>query len=224
LFERLKYIQQYIFCNGFFVSILLYYIFFTSKIAPPRFKITVVSDSSLISGIPDSKFSNKWHRKFLSRHKELSLRIASTVSGKKMNRWTPEVCEKWIELLETLHEDGFLDDPDTILNLDESAFKLGESFIRVHAQRGQKHAPAIKTGNDRIQLTVLAAGFASGRMLRPLVLYDGLNNLASRFENTHNQILLATNNSGMMDGHVLTQYATREIFPNMKMGKVSYKF
>ncbi len=175
-------------------------------------------------GIAESKFSNRWHRGFLRRHKQLSLRVTKATSAKKMKQWNQEACDQWIELLTELADDGFLDDPDCILNLDESSFKLGEDYKLGYALRRIRHQIALRAGDERIQLTVLAAGFASGRMLRPLVLYDGLNHLASRFHGTEDEVFVGVNNSGNMDGHVLTEYAAKEIFPNMKNGKVSTVF
>lgn len=97
-----------------------------------------------VLGINPTKFSNSWHRHFLKRYPEISLRISSSTDA--IRSWTKSSCENWIQTVQELAEDGFLDDPDRILNLDESAFKLGEDFSRVYTLKGERRVIAAKKG------------------------------------------------------------------------------
>ena len=44
---------------------------------------------------------------------------------KKAREWNMENSEAWIGLLQRLNDEGFLNDPKGIINLDESPFMMG---------------------------------------------------------------------------------------------------
>ncbi|GAV03708.1 hypothetical protein RvY_14097 [Ramazzottius varieornatus] len=79
-------------------------------------------------------------RKFLRRNREVSLRILSALSFKKSREWTAARCQEWISLLQNLSDEGFLDNPSGIWNLDESGFRLAELYDRIYAERGVNEA------------------------------------------------------------------------------------
>ena len=164
-------------------------------------------------GLSQTKFSPQWHRDFLGRHKQLSVRATSAKSRKKSEEWNQEKCDAWIILLTTLHEDGFLTDPDGIVNVDESPFPTGETHDKVYAECGTREVESFGTGSDREHITTLFGGFASGRTLRPVVLYDGKMHIRSRFDGTFDDVLIGVNNSGVMDNKTMVEYFRKELLP-----------
>ena len=123
-------------------------------------------------------------------------------------------------LLSELHIDGYLDDPDGIFNLDESAFSLTENVAKVFARKGVKALPSHSDGSDREQLIVLACGSASGKMLRPLILFDGKVLMGFRFNGTDDRCYIAVNSSGIMDCGKFADYIRTEVIPSMTAVKV----
>lgn len=123
-----------------------------------------------------------------------------------------------------MYIDGFFDYPNAILNLDESAFKLGEDFSHCYSLRRERYVYAVKKGSDPTQITVVAAGFASGRTLITFFLYNRSTSLASWFDSASDKVLSAYNDSGYIDCKILLEYAEEEIFPSMKPGKVNFAF
>ncbi|GAU96001.1 hypothetical protein RvY_07511 [Ramazzottius varieornatus] len=164
-------------------------------------------------------FTNWWHRKFLKEHPEISRRLTSNVDRTKAREWDKEKAEAYIALLSEHHAAGYLTEPEGIFNLDESGLILGYERDRVHTEVGVKQARAHTEGTTRDQVTVLFCGDATGRMLRPLVLYDGKVQLESMHRGTDDKLYVAVNDSGTMDADVLTDYFRKEVIPNMTAQK-----
>ncbi|OQV23678.1 hypothetical protein BV898_02416 [Hypsibius exemplaris] len=74
-------------------------------------------------------FSNGWHRAFLKRHPALSERISQTDSRKKSRQWTEELCLQYITVITGLKEEGYLENPSSLWNLEESGFALGAGYM-----------------------------------------------------------------------------------------------
>ncbi|GAU89220.1 hypothetical protein RvY_01797 [Ramazzottius varieornatus] len=88
-----------------------------SKIEVPlgkRTPIKIVKAVALAKGMNGAKFADRWHRNFLRRNREISLRMLSALNFKKSREWTAARYEEWISLLQKLKDDAFLDNPDGI--------------------------------------------------------------------------------------------------------------
>ncbi|GAV01848.1 hypothetical protein RvY_12492 [Ramazzottius varieornatus] len=197
-----------------------------SKIGVPlgkRSLIKIVKAIAIAKGMDWAKFTNQWHQKFLRTNREASLRILSALSFKKSREWTAARCEEWISLIQNLSDEGFLDNPSGIWNLDESEFRLAELNDRVYAERGVKEAVGYVNGSesDRENISLLAIGNAAGKMLCPLILYKGKMHIESHFRDTHDACYIGTNSSGVMDTDVLTEFLEKEFLLSITCPKVS---
>ena len=150
--------------------------------------------------------SDKWLKGFLKRNPRVVLRLASNLDRKKALQWSTENCEGYIEQLASLEQRGYSSDPRGIFNMDESSFKLRYESSKVFARKGVKQVKLFSEGTTRDQLSVLFCGDATGKMLRPLVLYDGKLHLESMYEGTADRLHVAVNESGMMDPAVFKKY------------------
>ncbi|GAV06170.1 hypothetical protein RvY_16197 [Ramazzottius varieornatus] len=150
---------------------------------------------------------------------EISRRLTSNVDRKKAREWDKEKAQSYVALLSEHHAAGYLTEPEGIFNLDESGFILGYKRDRVYTEAGVKQAIAHTEGTTRVQVTVLFCGDATGRMLRPLVLYDGKVQLESMHRGTDDKLYVAVNDSGTMDADVLTDYFRKEVIANMTAQK-----
>ncbi|OQV16561.1 hypothetical protein BV898_09236 [Hypsibius exemplaris] len=167
--------------------------------------------------------SPTWHNDFLKRHPTVAGRISQAENRKKARQWTDELCLRYIAIIARLKTDGYMNNPAGLWNLDESGFALGGRFSKVYARKGTKEVLSYFDGDDRTQLTVLACGSAAGQMLAPLVLLDGVQELASRVENTEDKVLVCTNKSGWMDDTTFTSYVKNVLIPSMPQGKSQLK-
>ena len=75
---------------------------------------------------------------------------------------------------------------------------------------------SLNTGNTREQITVLVAGFASGEVVKPLVLYDGKLIMEKWFDGTSIGIHIDRNVSGFMDSHFFFSYVQKVVLPYME--------
>ncbi|GAU91583.1 hypothetical protein RvY_03810 [Ramazzottius varieornatus] len=179
-----------------------------------RSLIKIVKAIAIAKGMDWAKFTNQWYRKFLRRNREVSLRMLSALSFKKCPEWTAARCEEWISLLQNLSDEGFLDNPSGIWNLDESGFRLAELYDRVYAERGVKEAVGYVKGSesDRENISLLAMGDAAGKMLRPLILYKEKMHIESHFRDTHDACYNGTYYSGVMHTDVQTDFWRKNFF------------
>ncbi|GAU95613.1 hypothetical protein RvY_07203 [Ramazzottius varieornatus] len=138
-----------------------------------------------------AKFTDRWHRKFLVRSREISLRILSALSFKKSREWTFRRCKEWILLLQKLSIDGFLVDAEGIWNLDESGFRLAELYGIVYTERDVKEAVGYvkETKTDRENIILMAMENAAGKMPLPLILYKGKMHIESH-SGTHTTLAI----------------------------------
>ena len=104
--------------------------------------------------------------------------------------------------------------------MDESSFKFGYESSKVFARKGAKQVKLLSEGTTRDQISVLFCGDATGKMLRPLVLYDGKLHLESMYEGTADKIYVAVNESGMMDPAIFMKYFEEEIVLKLVCQKV----
>ncbi|XP_055349042.1 uncharacterized protein LOC129595932 [Paramacrobiotus metropolitanus] len=186
----------------------------------PLFK-KVVEVAAINKGYPQEKarMTDTWHRAFLHRHPEISIRITHARDRKKAREWTVENCTEWVTTLSELHAFGYLSDPRGLFNLDESGFTLAEKVKKVYAPRGQKEILSYADGSDRDVVSTLFCGRADGLILRPFVLFAGMQHLHSRIAGTADRCYISYNHSGSMDEEIFADYVRKEIFPNMIIEK-----
>ena len=118
-----------------------------------------------------------------------------------------------------LERDDYLKDPEGVHNLDETACHLAEVVDKVFAEKGTREVQSFFDGDEKECITVLACGNAAGRMLRPLILYDGKLHATSRFDEDK-RCWIGVNGSGYMDCAVFTAYVKNELIPSMTAKKV----
>ena len=148
-------------------------------------------------------------------------RVSHGTNRKKASEWNEEVCNEWLEKLEWLNANGYLNDAAGLWNLDESAFTLAEMWRRVLAVRGTSKVTSYIDADPKERLTVLAAGNAAGFMLPPLVLFDGKVQLLDRLDGTDDKCVVGVNASGWMDCPNFTAYVREFLLPNMTTHKVN---
>ena len=173
----------------------------------------------VIPGLPAATFSRKWGTWFLCRHPEVSLRKATAKSVKKLKNLAEKISH-WIDLLQQLEKLGYLSNAEGVWNFDESPFKMAEFHEIVFSRTGVRDVTTFAEGSDREQVSVLAGGNATGRMLRPLILYSGICHVASRIIGTQDNCYVKVNTSGVMDCKVWNEYFTKEVFPALTAEKV----
>ncbi|GAV01142.1 hypothetical protein RvY_11897 [Ramazzottius varieornatus] len=148
--------------------------------------------------LPDPHNDQHFQR-FIKRHPQLSLRITHANNRKKERKWTHELADRYIAKLMELHNEGFLDEPDQVWNLEESAFNTAEMFDRVVGRKGMRQVYSQYDGTEKELVTILPCGNASGLQLPFMALFSGKRHVRSRLDGTGGHCYHGVNESGTMD-------------------------
>ena len=134
--------------------------------AKSRKVVLAIVRQILFSRGSDQQVTKGWWDSFKSRQPQLTLSYARAAAN------DPTTIAQYFDLLEhTMEVHGLTHRTSQIFNCDETGLPLSHKPPKVVAAVGQKHPNAI-TGNDKVQITVLACGNASGYCIPPMVVFD----------------------------------------------------
>ncbi|GAV09462.1 hypothetical protein RvY_19004, partial [Ramazzottius varieornatus] len=166
-------------------------------------------------------FNDQHVRRFLQRHPTLSIRVTHANNRKKDREWTHELADKYIsKLTELLFHRGFLDEPEQVWNLNESAFNPAEMFDRVVRRKEMRQIYSQFDGTEKELVTILPCGDAAGLQLPFMTLFSGKRHVRSRPDGTSGHCYQGVNDSGSMDH--FANYLKLIVFPAMTKMKVSH--
>ena len=116
--------------------------------------------------------SHGWFQRFLQRQPHLLYRKGDPTANVRMNCLNSEVITDHFSLLkDVLTENGLLNSPGRIYNVDETGIALDGHAPKVVAKRGQKKV-RYRTSGNKSQITVIACVSASGQCIPPFVIFD----------------------------------------------------
>ena len=119
-----------------------------------------------------TEISMSWWDSFRRRYSHLSLRSASTLSVARANASDPQRIEHYFDILEeTLRENGLMDTPASIYNMDETGMPLDPKALKTIHPRGKNDTHCTSSGN-KVQITVVGCVSASGQSLPPMIIWD----------------------------------------------------
>ncbi|GAU93903.1 hypothetical protein RvY_05766 [Ramazzottius varieornatus] len=148
------------------------------------------------------------------------MRITHASNRKKDREWTHELAEKYIsKLTEFLYDRGFLEEPEQVWNLDESAFNTAEMFDRVVGRKGMRQIYSQFDGTEKELVTILPCGNAAGLQLPFMALFSGKLHVRSRLDGTGGHCYQGVNASGTMDQLHFANYLKMVVFPAMTKTK-----
>ena len=114
------------------------------------------------------KISDGWFRRFLERRPRLSLRRGDATANVRMEALDIETKNKYFKSLEeTLKEQGLMNSPGQIYNVDETGVTLDHKPPNVVARRGQKKC-VIESPGTRSKSLLLGASMQLARQSRLL--------------------------------------------------------
>ena len=116
------------------------------------------------------KVTHGWWSSFSRRHKELSLKVSSSLSLARAKASSAESLSKYFTTLqETLQESKLIDEPGLIYNMDESGFPLEPKPPKTIHKRGEN--PYHLSKGTKQQVTVVACVNATGQYIPPMVVW-----------------------------------------------------
>ena len=120
-----------------------------------------------------TRVTDGWWGKFLQRQPQLSLRRGDATAHVRMDSTNRKAIKQYYNLLEeTLQQNGLMNSPAQIYNMDESGMPLDPHPPNVVAQKGQKKV-RYRVSGKKEQITVLGCVNAIGQSLPPMVIFEG---------------------------------------------------
>ncbi|XP_074035868.1 uncharacterized protein [Leptinotarsa decemlineata] len=161
----------------------------------------------------NGKPGQRWYGNFLKRHPEISLREAEGIN-KARAIVTEESIRSWFRELKTfLTNNGWMDileDPNRMLNGDESRFSMCPKTGRVLAPKGWKNLYQIKVGQEKSLITVLIVFTASGKICPPLAVFPYVRPPRAIVENMPANWVLGKSESGWMKSNIFYEYIAND--------------
>ena len=116
-----------------------------------------------------------WWSSFISRHPKVALRTPATLSLARAAASDRDILDNYFDELEcTLEENGLLDKPCLIFNMDETGMPLDPKPLKIVTQKGHKNPSQVSNG-VKTQITVVGCVSAGGQCLPPMVIWNRKN-------------------------------------------------
>lgn len=119
---------------------------------------------------------NAWFKSFIERNPELSIRQAEGLSVARAKGLSREEVTNFYELLtKVMTDNGLLNKPERIYNMDESGVQLNNKPGKVVAKKGAKVVHSVTSAEKGETMTIVACCNAIGNFLPPVVIIKGVN-------------------------------------------------
>lgn len=162
---------------------------------------TILKNTDRESLFKNGRPDQKWYLSFLKRHPIIAAREAESIN-KARAVITEEGIRLWFaDLKNYLNKnncDDILEDPDRVLNGDETGFSLCPKTGKVLAPRGWKNVYSVKIGNEKANITVLLVFTANGKIGPPLVVFPYIRPPKALIESMPPNWILGRSDSGWM--------------------------
>lgn len=162
---------------------------------------------------PGGRPGQKWYKNFLRRHPEISVREPEAIN-KAREAVKENSIRQWFKDLELfLNERGLsniMEDPERILNADETGVSLCPKTGKVLAPKGYKNVYTVKRGNEKDTVTVLIMMTSSGKICPPLVVFPYIRPPKAVVENMPEGWVIGKTETGWMRSDVFYEYIAND--------------
>lgn len=166
-----------------------------------------VEQNSLIVPFKHNRPGHDWYKGFCTRHRLSLKKMEALEKCRKLNTSDPFIIYEFYDLYEKkIKELKIEDKPTHIWNLDETSLCSDPSRVKLVSGVGQK-AHRIQEGSGRENTTILGCCNAAGKVLPPLIVFQG-SNLWSNWKGTHDLpgTFYACSEKGWMTTSIFNDY------------------
>lgn len=183
----------------------------------------IVVDQGRETPFTDDTPGRHWYEGFLRRHPNISTRMSQNLTVPRASV-DKETLQSWFEQIGNYMESAHLQNvkPESIFNMDESAFFLVPKGDKVLARRGCKAVYKVVAGDDKESLTVLFTVSAAGIMLPPLILYWYERIPLKIAQSTPTDWLIGTTERGWMTAEAFYNYIKDGFYPWLLKNKIEF--
>lgn len=178
----------------------------------------IITEENRPNPFKDNTPGRKWFSSFLKRHPDLTARHAESINISR-SLVTETALRKWhANLKQYLVAEGvadILEDPERIINADESGFQTSPSSGLVLGPRGFKNFYEIKE-KEKENITILGTFTASGTILPPLIIYPYTRIPSEIVRQINEEWCIGKSEKGWMTSKVFYGYIANTLVPKLK--------
>lgn len=160
-----------------------------------------------------------WYKAFLRRNPHISERTGEAVTAASGNLSEQDI-RKWFggiqEYLQSKGWQSILENPDRVLNADETCFNLCPKNSKVLAPKGAKNVYEIEHAPSKSTLTVMFAFTASGNVTPPMIVYPYKRLPQNVGKSVPDGWGIGLSDTGWMKSEVMFDYIKNVLHPNLQ--------
>ena len=119
-----------------------------------------------------SYIGKNWLTRFMTRHPDVRTKIGRKIDYQRVENTQPEILKPWFDAFEAL-VDQYQVDSANIWNMDESGLGLGRCTNQQIVGGSKSGRTYVKSPETREWVTIIEVVSATGRALRPTVIFKG---------------------------------------------------
>lgn len=150
-------------------------------------------------------------RKFLKRHRELSVRRASLIKRARAEM-SPEIVKEFFVNYTATAQDI---PPANVYNYDETNLRDDPGAVKALFPRGYKYAEQVGD-HSKSAYSIMFCGTAAGELLPPYVVYKGANTYPSWCQGGPPGTIYTATASGWFDAWCFRDFIEKIVLPNAK--------
>ncbi|XP_077968684.1 uncharacterized protein LOC144422763 [Styela clava] len=162
-----------------------------------------------ISRFVDNKPGKDWMRSFEKRHPEISRKKPELLTKARAEGLSHSVISTFFEMYRSILENnGLLQQPHRIFNLDETGLNTDPRSAKVYAKKASKNTYLKSASCGKTSYTVLFCCSAAGKFLPPFVVFKGINLYDTWTTGGPKNAIYGVTPSGWMQSNVFESWLT----------------
>ena len=140
--------------------------------APSRIRVHEMAEKLLQANGDDKELGRKWIEGFKRRHVDIKTLVGKRIASERRNGATREVLIAYFDRFKRVIDD-FAVKKENIWNMDETGTQLGASLATKVLGDSRKKSTVVKKPNETEWVSVIECISATGRLIKPLVIFKG---------------------------------------------------
>ncbi|XP_030767168.1 uncharacterized protein LOC115890944, partial [Sitophilus oryzae] len=166
-----------------------------------------------------------WYKAFLRRNPEITIRTAEAVTAASANVSENDIRRWFTQIEEFLQEKNLMDvfqDPDRIMNADETCFFLCPKNTKVLAPKGARNVYEMEHASSKTTLTVMFTFRASGKVTPPMIIYPYKRLPMNVAKSIPGEWGIGLSDTGWMKAEIMCDYIENVLYPHLKNSNTTF--
>lgn len=156
-----------------------------------------------------------WSQRFIARHPEIHQKLVNNLSKAGAKVTEPQLRNWFFEVEELLRQDGIdtsiFDNPERILNFDESGFQLVPKRYKALCSDAE-NTYLVTSNSEKDCYTALFGSTAAGDLTPPMILYPGKRISRDMVENVPDGWSIGVSDEGWQTSKTFYEYIANDLY------------